>query len=523
MLRARDEKTRLPAGADPAVRRFPNGAHRCWYSAPRGQHGPLLYLSGAGAGAGAGDWVSAGDGLDDGHRFYVEVPPASPALVVELFDADVLMGAGAPGEVDRVRGSIGDTRVRYELYDPAGRRAATRFVTAGDDGPAAADRAWLTFFSSPAPQAGHWKLVIDMSSRLNREAGDDVNALGLRAHDGDPGHGGVELSIYSQSFLPIGIHGRPGSRQDYALFAYVTGGCALAVLDFDFDASSVTTAGALQLVSRSGAHIFGGARSGYTAFSADRAWNRSLVSGWAGPGAASEYGVWSLAVEIADPGIGNFATLRLESAADGAAVSAWTAPAGNALRIYLPSDRGSPPIKPFLSQSLAFVDGTANPPGPGGAGTYAVTLRLANPAGSAGVIDFEGEHVVTASVAAGVSYLGPVSLSAGSLLSEPERGAGGQVRWLPGSLDPGVDATLVYLVEVTRRAAGVPKATIDVTGRPGAGGTRAELLDETGTPIVLGELCQLSVPPDAALPALEVIPTEIKALLSIRAGGAPMK
>ncbi len=652
---------------------------------PAGAEGPLLYFSGAGAGAAAGDWVSAGDGLDAAYNFQIEVPAGAPALIVELFDADVLSGAGRPGEVDMVRGAIGDTKVRYELYDPAGQRVATRFVTADEAGPPAADRSWLTFFSSSTvaagsggerfadafdapsyagndgsrafsgpwiesgnapgtgfdggairieggrleisnrgdvepwlrrpsiereldlsgfaaanlafdfaagpgvdfedsllvevsgdggasyrvieeliglaggesgrrrydisdrisartrirfrvgrfyagpgeslaldgleiraaaagdeapPRPGHWQLVVDMSSRLNREAGadaaaagaeengDDVNALGLRAHDGDPGPAGTELPIYSQSFLPLGIHGRPGSRQGYALFPYVTSQCALAVHDFDWDAAPGAAAGSLQLVSRGGARRFGGAAP--VVFSADRAWNRNLSAGW--PPAGVDYGLWSLAVEIADLGAGNFGTLRLESAASGpGGPPEGPGPSGSPTRVYLPSDSGGAPAKTFLSQSLAFVEGTANPPGPGGRGTYAVTLRLTHPAGAAGDVDFKSGEV-TAAIPDGVRYLGPASTAAGTLHAEPARGGGGELRWSPGTLAPGAEATLVYLVEVS--GSGLP-APVEVTGRPGAGGTRAELLDETGTAVVLGELCALSVPPDAPLPAAD--------------------
>ncbi len=662
-----------------------------------GEDRPLLYVSGAAAGAATGDWVSAGDGLDAAYTFRIEVPAGTPELVVELFDADVLAGAGRPGEVDMVRGGVGDSKVRYELYDPEGRRAATRFVTADESGPPGADRAWLTFFSSRAAEAagerfadafdaptyaaddgsrafsgpwiesgndpgtgfdggairleggrlvisnrgdlepwlrrpsiereldlsafsaailafdftagdgvdfedsvlveasgdggrsyrvieeliglgggetgrrvydlsdlisartrirfrvgrfyagpgeslaiddleiraggaesegaaplpGHWRLVVDMSSRLNREAGadargagadengDDVNALGLRAHDGDPGDAGTELSIYAESFLPLGIHGRPGSRQAYPLFPYVTAGCALAVHDFDWDATPGAVAGSLELASRGAHRLFGEAAP--AAFSADRAWNRNLAAGW--PPAGGDYGIWSLAVEIADLGAGNFGTLSLESVDDGGVAAEAQEPAGRALRVYLPSDRGGAPAKTFLSQSLAFAGGSANPPGPGGRAAYAVTLSLTHPAGAAGTIGFGvgdgAEHAVTATVPEGVGYLGTASTSAGSLLQEPARGGSGELRWHPGTLTPGMEATLVYLVEI----AGRPADGAGVTGGPGAGGTRAELLDETGTPMVLGELCGLSVPPASPLPALDPLPEAVAAMM----------
>jgi hypothetical protein len=40
---------------------------------------------------------------------------------------------------------------------------------------------------------GHWEVRVNMSSAVT--AGNDINAFGLRAHDGTAGSGGTELNV----------------------------------------------------------------------------------------------------------------------------------------------------------------------------------------------------------------------------------------------------------------------------------------------------------------------------------------
>ncbi len=135
---------------------------------------PLIYVSGAGA----------GDQPEVGHvyRHDVEVAAGQRSLEIEIYDADVLMGVrtGAP-DPDRLRGDGGsDSKIRYKLYDPRGRRVATRFVTADEDGPPGSNRDWVLFFSSRTASggsAGRFADSFDVPSYTNDD-GDSAFAGG---------------------------------------------------------------------------------------------------------------------------------------------------------------------------------------------------------------------------------------------------------------------------------------------------------------------------------------------------------
>src|SRR4051812_29027294 len=81
----------------------------------------LLRANGNGEQIGSGDWVTirAAPGLDNAYRFFVEVPPATPRLVVEVFDADA-GGGNNEGPRDLLTGNRFNTGVIYTLINPAG-------------------------------------------------------------------------------------------------------------------------------------------------------------------------------------------------------------------------------------------------------------------------------------------------------------------------------------------------------------------------------------------------------------------
>ena len=223
----------------------------------------LITQLGRGAGTFYGDYVGSSGGLNTYYSYFIEVPSGLSQLTVDIFDADV----GSNGfnndqlnERDRANGFYGyDTCARYTLYRPNGTPATDIYVGPYSGCPyryrawgscSTCDNAWRTLRTESSPQNGHWELRVDMSWAVTM--GDDVNAFGIRAHDGTPGAGGTELNVYAASFHIVGINANGRSR-DYTTHPYVTSGCSGDVNDFDWDAAGGTPYGSLSLASRTGA------------------------------------------------------------------------------------------------------------------------------------------------------------------------------------------------------------------------------------------------------------------------------
>ena len=104
--------------------------------------------------------------------------------------------------------------------------------------------------SAPSPpQAGHWLLEVDTSGAGN---GDNINAYGVRAHDGDPGTGGTEIPIYAQPFVPFGVNGPDPMSNTFTFYPYVTGNCTVDFNEFDMDAGNTGDQGLLTANARGG-------------------------------------------------------------------------------------------------------------------------------------------------------------------------------------------------------------------------------------------------------------------------------
>ncbi|HVG10018.1 MAG TPA: C25 family cysteine peptidase [Thermoanaerobaculia bacterium] len=339
--------------------------------------------------------------------------------------------------------------------------------------------------------AGHWELRVDMA------AGNDINAIGIRAHDGTSGAGGTELNVYFDSHSQLGIN-PPASgttSRSYDLFPYVTSGCSAAENDFDYDNDRGNT-GSMSFSSRSGSFAH---NLTSTSLSGDDEWARNSFTGWASDPDSTGYGIWTADVSISSYLItgtsnGNYATFYMTNQLAAANPPAAN-PTTNAFRVYLPSDAGAAPVKPYVEQQLRHDSGP-NPPAVGQISDFTVTVRVANPTPQA--ITFSASNLVTANVpGSGAVYGGAAQASQGSILSQPAMGGTGNVTWNPGVVAAGATALLSYKVRITPTSAG---QRIPATATPASGnGTRATFVDETGNTTqaraayTFGPLCELAV------------------------------
>ena len=406
----------------------------------------------------------------------------------------------AEGVADRVQATAGATgTANFALTGNANWAAQTVVIT-----PPAA----------PAPAAGHWELRVDQST----SAGDDLNALGIRAHDGTAGSGGTEIPVYYDSHSQFGVNSEPASpTRSYGVFPYITSGCSCYENDFDYDFGNGTGNGPagyewgrVQLWTRS----YNGSTTPAerhqdipsASLSANNVWQRTTVNPWTSDTDADEYGVWRADVAISTYTVGgtenaNYTNFYMTNYAAAAAQPA-SNPTPNAFRVYLASDGGTAPVKPYMKQHVRHVSGP-NPPGVGQTERVRVTVSVVNPTASS--ITFSTPtNVVTVRVPGAGSngtatYVGGSrQASQGSFVSaELPDGGTGDITWNPGIVSAGSSASMAYEVYVT--PSGSPY-TIPVVGTVASGnGTRGQWLDETGNATqaratyLFGPLCELTL------------------------------
>lgn len=340
--------------------------------------------------------------------------------------------------------------------------------------------------------AGHWELRVDMA------ADSDINAIGIRAHDGDSGSGGTELNVYFDSMAQYGANPPAAgtSGQSYTLYPYITSGCSAGENDFDYD-SNRGNVGSMSFSSRTGSFTQNLASA---ALSADNVWTRNTLSGWTSDTDSVDYGIWTASLSITSYLVGstpngNYAALYMTNSQ--AAANPPTAnPQANSFRVYLPTDAGAAPVEPYLEQLARWASFGPNPPAVGQTSRYTVTVRVVNPTPRA--ITFSASNLVTANVpGGGTTYHGLAQVSQGSIVSQPAGGGTGNITWNPGSLAAGATALLAYQVRVLPTSVG---QRIPVTATPASGnGTRAQFVDGTGNTTqaratyLFGPLCELAV------------------------------
>lgn len=520
----------------------------------------LLRVTGGGGARNFGDYVSANTGLNTFYRFFVEVPPGTGNLTVEIFDPDFGAGGLVEEAADRDRQRTGfNSVVTYRLFDPSNVAQVLRFnrgnatatvgatvtgllnaggaaVSCTPVGTTTGDNNWCQMFTLASPAAGHWRIEIDTST----DGGDDVHAYGVRAHDGDATAGGTELNVYAESFVQIGVNqvdGAGSRNATFTLHPYAIRGCTADANDFDFDSGSALVVGgqAQQVVvsNRTGSYT---TTFGNGLLSGNDVWANNVIttSGGVDPSGSitlrDGMGIWTTSSRINEVAgdAANYATLYY--GADNAANPAPTAqPEANTFRIYVPADSGAAPSKPYLYQEVVWNSGP-NPPVVGSTSTFTIRVWFVNPTASPITFTTAGtpDNVILARIP---TDPGPddVNFVVGTLGTTQGTAtiAGGNrnITWNPGVVAAGADVFMAYQVTVLPEAAG----TVTITGAGNATafgntlGTRADFYDETGiltsggqADIPFGGLCPLAVTTTAPVPT----PVTLSWLRATRVGGA---
>ena len=363
-----------------------------------------------------------------------------------------------------------------------------------------------------APAAGHWRIEMDMSTNVKDRNGqqEELNALAIRAHDGDSSSSGTEVNVYALSYFSMGLNNNNRSRS-YTMYPYITEGCEIDVNEFDHDADAPDPDGVGGIDSPYGSWDLT-SREGFTddeggTLSDNNSWNSATVTGFNDDTSALDYGVWTMDMDISDFGSGNYAVYYIGHE-DAAAPAPTGSPEADSARIYFPTDANTAPSKPYATHTVRY-EGTGNGPNPpvmGSVTTFAITIRVINPTGSIGSISFDNaaSRTVTAQVPASTSdfeltYQGVAGgfPSSGSIISQPTVGSttGGTITWEPADIAAGDDAIMVYEFDIEPLVATDP-LTIPVSGTYLTNGTAISFLDETGDTsgaFTLGPLCGLSI------------------------------
>lgn len=470
---------------------------------------------GSGLARNNGDFVSnQTTGLNSAYSYFIEVPPLTPNLTVDLFDSDLGRGAdesastGAPGNRDRAFSGAYNSSVTYRLINPTGTtvQTLTRNNTNGTD------NGWEQLASISSPANGHWTLQIDMSNTVT--TGDDVNGVGIRGHDGTAGTGGVELNIYTDTYMILGTHALAGDIAIlYYKYPYVTSGCDCYFRDFDADDADTFTNSWVDLQSRNGEFN----PTAVTFLSTQDIWNTRTFTGFADDGAPGDgllsdgYGIWPSQYRtdgVTQTGsnyisyyVASFNAPGAPFTGGGISFAPNSQPEENTFRIYLPQDGSTvstpiAPVRPFLRQ---YVYDTLSGPNPiinGQTTTVRLRVEMVNPTPYA--ITFSASNLVTVnSPATRVQYVNPsTTVSQGSIVSQPANNGNGNITWNPGTLAAGATAQLEYQIRVTPTA---DNQTTTITGTPALNGTTARFVDMTGNTVqaratyTFGPICQLSL------------------------------
>jgi hypothetical protein len=474
----------------------------------------LLYIHSSGAQVQYGDFISSStatgavNGLNTYYSYYVEVPPGLGTLQVDIYDPDIGTDANT---LNRDRQINGNSCFLYQLVTPTGTVQASalfgyaggtclvdgggagQYPLVGGSGSMTYNAAWYTLATVANPASGHWEIRVRGDNTIT--TGTDFNAYALRAHDGTPGAGGRELNVYAPTFVTMGVNATTnypiGTMRSYNFYPYVTSGCTMRIADFDTDGGTYAS---FNLNTRLGTNVLNTA----TGFSGNNVWASHSVPSWTTPMTATNYGIWDMRSGVSrytGPTENYVPHYYLNDLHSATIITPTTQPEANTFRVYLPTDAGTAPSKPYVTQQLSWVSGP-NPPVINQTSVYQVQVQVVNPITSTGTITFTNTNVVSANVpGSGVTYAGNFSANLGSVVNQPIVGSTGNVTWNPGTVLTNTTATMSYRINVSTAIS----QTLNVTGLPTSNGTQATFVDETGNTsqpratFTFGPLCQLSL------------------------------
>jgi MYXO-CTERM domain-containing protein len=449
-----------------------------------GSEFPHMQL-GSGQPTSFGDVVSSAGGLDSAYRYFIEVPPGAPQLIVGIYDLDLGEGLDSDPldfvgpDPDMSTTPQFDTTVIYRLFDPTGTLRGFQSCNVLDADGCDAFNAELAGWLFTSPMAGLWLLEVDTSSAALQftDFQNDANGYLLVINDGDASSSGVELNVFADSYIPL--VGPPGSSFTYQLFPYVVSGGEFDANTFGFGGNGSQT-----FTSPTTTYSGSGGVSG-------AGWLNSVVSGWYTPVDVIDQGPWTWDLTIgAAAGTLNFGTAMVSDAF--AAFPPTSQPQSNDVRLYLPADGGGPPAKPIVTKTVRHSSGP-NPPQVGSTSMLDVSIFVDNPA--AQPIVFGGANQLTATVPGGAVLFDSLQeVSAGSATA-PAPGAGGTVSWNPGSIAAGTFQLIRYRMAVTPTGA----ATLFVTGTPGGSGTGGQYVDEVAQVFPFGPMQGVGFQPGVTL------------------------
>lgn len=517
-------------------------------------------------------WRGLGATVQGNYRFYVEVPPGTGHLAIDIWDADA--GAGNPAaqiETGVAGDQTNDTSFRsaatytYAVTPPGGAAVTPRFTSGSNNlpnvpndsnartidcpAPGHGHQAWCTLYSDNAPRAGRWLVTItSVDDRQER------NAYGIRARDEATLR---DLNVYADNAVSVGNENLgsllPGSPQfgQYRLFPYVTAGCSADVANFDADNSNqyvLTQVGDPPAVRT---YLDNGTAPGTVAVSGIDVWTdyASNQFSFAPTPAAPfsvRYGMWSLAIDIDPPGgasnpenettiyVRNSTTPALQTAASIAGQFPNAKPIPTAARIYLEDNAGNAPVKPYITMSVTPVSpqpgGFVPVPTVGQSTRLAVKYTIHNTSGSAIRMDGAGSPArnLTVSLPGNpeITFQG-VSATQGTPTGPSINATTGTITWAPGDIasSPFV-ATLTYLVNYTPTALGADNVT-PVPGTPGAARaawfefafTGSEPTGSAAPVYEFGPLCNMPVQTGITIP----VPVSISAARAERVSASSVK
>jgi hypothetical protein len=305
--------------------------------------------------------------------------------------------------------------------------------------------------------------------------------------------------------VSLGIHPVEASAsRTYTLYPWVTSGCQCSQNDFDRDTNDGNT-GSVTYTSRSG--NFTESMASTKPLSINNDWAHNNITRWGDDDESDDYGIWEWEPTISRYNNDNGVNGNYETAYVGSYLAPVANPTSNPItsggfpatfRLYLPTDAGLAPVKPYLEQFLTHNRNFtgANPPQVGVTSTFTVTIRFTNPTTRA--ITFNASNLISTNIpGGGAVYGGNSQVSQGSVVTQPAVAGTGVITWNPGSVAAGATILLSYDVRVTPTSAG---QRILVTPAPAtATSTRAQFIDETGNTTqsraryLMGGLCELAV------------------------------